>query len=662
MKLAATDNLVVKQVTFLYTRPKNVSSKMLMAAALTGSQLVPSGCSGPAQKKDIKPNIIWLIAEDISPALGCYGDSLATTPNLDKLASKGVVFTNAWSTAPISAPSRSCLISGLYATSLGTQHLRSEVNFPAQLKRLPELLKAAGYFTTNRDKTDYNFSAEGMFDHWSSEITPWRNRKEGQPFFSFINVGPSHEGTVNNLENYKNLTKDLAPELFHDPAKIKVPPYYPDSPETLGLWAHYYDILTVLDKNVGALLDSLEKDKLMDETIIFFIADHGFGMPRYKRWLNKTGMNVPLILHIPEKYRHLAGDFQEGHKNDELVSFIDMVPTTLSLAGAEVPAYLEGKPFLGQNIQSKRQYAFGARDRADDMVEMSRSVTDGRFIYIRHFMPHLPYIQEGFIYSNEKEAYKILRKLHQEGKTNAEQEKLWNPKPIEELYDLQADPSETHNLASDPGFSKIKANLKNELHSWMVAHKDLGLLAEPEYMIRGTQSSPYEYARNSGQYQVDKILEAAEMVGTADEKEFFVKLKDQESGVRYWAIMGLRQLPHADKNTLNALEKALTDESPSVQIIAAESLCHFGKPQKAIPVLGKWVQDDRPWLALQAARNILLVGNDAKPLVPQMKKVLQKNLAEPGGKRKYKDANFASFTSWALEWALQEMGEKVKVN
>lgn len=638
-------------------------SKTLIVAALTGSQLIPAGCSAPAEKKTLtKPNIIWLIAEDISPALGCYGDSLATTPNLDKLASTGVVFTNAWSTAPICAPSRSCLISGLYATSLGTQHLRSEVNFPAQLKRLPELLKESGYFTTNRDKTDYNFSAEGMFDHWSSETTPWRHRQVGQPFFSFINIGPSHEGTVNNLETYKNLTKDLAPELFHDPDKIKLPPYYPDSHETRDVWAHYYDILTVLDKNVGALLDSLKKDNLMDETIIFFIADHGFGMPRYKRWLNKTGMNVPLILHVPEKYRHLVGEFQEGGKTDELVSFIDMVPTTLSLAGAEIPSYLEGKPFLGANLQSKRQYAFGARDRADDMVEMSRSVTDGRYIYIRHFMPHLPYVQSGYIYSDEKEAFKALRKLHLEGKTTAEQEKLWNPKPIEELYDLEADPSETNNLAMDKTVSEIKRNLKNELHSWMLTHKDLGLLAESEYMIRSSQSSPYEYARNSGQYQVDKILQAAERVGTATEKELSEKLQDQEGGVRYWAILGLRQLSNVGTNTLQALEKALEDESPSVQIVAAEALCHFRKPQKAIPVLGKWVQDDRPWLVLQASRNILLVGDDAKPLIPEMRAVLAKNLAEPGAKRKYKDPNFASFTSWSLEWALQEMGEKIKVN
>jgi hypothetical protein len=358
----------------------------------------------------------------------------------------------------------------------------------------------------------------------------------------------------------------------------------------------------------------------------------------------------------------LVKDFVPGSVNDRLVSFIDMVPTVLSLTGAEIPPYMEGKPFLGNSDSNKRDYAFGARDRADDMVEMSRSVTDGKYIYIRHFMPHLPYIQPGYIYSDEKEAYKALRKLHGEGKCNAEQEKLWNSKPVEELYDLEADPSETNNQATNAIYAEAKEKLKSRLHAWMLENKDLGLLAEPEYMIRGSQSSPYEYARDSRKYQVDKILQAAEMVGVTSETELSAKLQDQESGVRYWAVMGLRQYSNVDKNTLITLEKALEDESPSVQVVAAEALCHFGKPAKAIPVLGRWVVDDRPWLALQSARNILLVGNNAKSLMPEMRKVLEKNLSKPGAKGKYKDNNFASFTSWALEWALQEMGEKVKVN
>ena len=618
-------------------------------------------CS-PKQEPASSPNIVCLLAEDIGPAFGCYGDSYATTPNIDRLAAGGMVYDFALTTAPICAPSRSCLATGLYATSMGTQHLRCEVAFPEVLKTVPELLRQKGYFTSNRDKTDYNFDPKGRWEHWSSEITPWRHRANGQAFYSFINIGPSHEGSVNNLKTYEGFVKDLPKELFHDPAKVKLPPYYPDSPKTKGTWAHYYDILTVLDKNIGAVLDSLKADGLMDETIVFIMADHGFGMPRYKRWLNITGMRVPLVVHVPEKYRHMVPGFSEGGHFSKMVSYVDIPATILNLAGVPIPDYFEGKPIMGENAVSERKLAFGARDRADDMYEMSRSVTDGKYMYIRHFMPHLAYIQPGYIFSDEKEAYKELRRLHLAGQTNAEQEKLWNKKPVEEFYDLKNDPAELKNLADHPNFSEIKENLKKELYTWMVEKCDLGLLPEAEYMIRSEGSTPYEYARFSGNYHPEKILEAAEMVGVASETVLIEKLNDEDSGVRYWAVIGLEQFDKLEPASLTAITKLLADPSPSVQIVAAEVLCNNGETKDAVKVLEKWVSDDRPWLALQAARTILLVGEAARPLIPTMYKVLEKNLGEPGKALKYKDFNFAAFTSWSLEWALKELGEPVKLN
>jgi arylsulfatase A-like enzyme len=249
---------------------KNLNINIFMTPALL---LFLVGCSQPDKDKSTEhPNILVLIAEDISPALGCYGNEYATTPNIDALASEGVVYDFALTTAPICAPSRSTLATGLYATSLGTQHLRSEIPFPDDLKTLPELMSQNGYFTTNRDKTDYNFDPEGMWDHWSSEYAPWRNRPEGEPFYSFINIGPSHEGSVNNLQNYKRFVENLPKELFHDPANVPLPPYYPDSPKTREIWAHYFDILTLLDMNIGNVIDMLDEDGLMDETIVIFIA------------------------------------------------------------------------------------------------------------------------------------------------------------------------------------------------------------------------------------------------------------------------------------------------------------------------------------------------------------------------------------------------------
>ncbi len=625
--------------------------------------LVFTGCTTKvSEKSPDKPNIVILFVEDVSPVLGCYGDDYATTPNIDALASEGIIYDFAMTTAPICAPSRSAMVTGLYATSTGTQQLRCEIPFPKELKTLPELMSDAGYFTTNRDKTDYNFDPQGIWNYWSSDYAPWRHRAKGQPFYSFINIGPSHEGSVNNLDSYNKNVKDLAKDEFHDPAKVKLPPYYPDSPKTREVWAHYYDILTVLDKNVKIVIDSLKADGLMDNTIVFFTADHGFGMPRYKRWLNKTGMNVPLIAYVPEKYRSLFPGFRPGMHNKDLLSFIDLPPSILNLAGVAVPGYMEGKPVMGKNAFSERKFAFGARDRADDMYEMSRSVTDGHYIYIRHFMPHLSYIQPGYIFSDVKEAFRELRRLHQLGQTNVEQEKLWHKKPIEELYNLDADPQELTNLATQSEYAGVKNALKTELYKWMVDTKDLGLLPEAEYMMRSAGSTPFDYARNSGDYYPAKILEAAEMVGKASEDEILTKINDSDSGVRYWCVIGLMQFNKLSGKSIGTLNKLLSDPSPAVQVATAEALCMQVNSEEAVKVLGKWVTDERPWLAMQAARSILLVGEAARPLIPQMYKVLEKNLGKPGASLKYKDFNYAAFTSWSLEWALKELGEDIKVN
>lgn len=622
-----------------------------VAAFLSCSQTPPAA----------PPNIVWLVAEDISPALGAYGDDFATTPNIDELAAQGIVYDNAFATAPICAPARSCLMSGLYATSLGTQHLRCDIPFPSELQTLPELLSEAGYFTSNRNKTDYNFDPQNRWEHWSGSFTPWREREDDRPFFSFINIGPSHEGSVNNAERFEDLSRDLDPALRHDPAQLTVPPYYPDNAETREVWARYYDIMTVLDQNVGAVLDSLEKDGLMENTVVFFFGDHGFGMPRYKRWLYKTGLHVPLVVYVPEQYQNRAQN-DPGTHTDELVSFVDFVPTALNLAGVEVPVDKEGQPFLGHRTPKDRAYIFGARDRADDMYEMSRAVSDGRYFYVRNFMPHLPYIQSGYIYSDVKDSFRALREAFKAGELNAEQLKLWQAKPVEELYDWQTDPQELNNLADDPEYKKIKQDLAQRLHDWMIEHRDLGLLPEAEYMICSQGSTPYEYARESGEYAVEEILEAAEMVGNAGEAALVETLSHPESGARYWAVMGLRQLETIDDSTIQALFSVMDDPSPSVQILAAEVLCHFVDAPQAVTTLGEWVQDERPWVAMQAARSIQLVGEDARPLIPIMYKVLYKNLGDGSSHRKYKDFNYSAFTSWSLEWALQELGEEIQVN
>ncbi len=620
-------------------------------------------CQSPSESSDLPPpNIVWLVAEDISPALGCYGDPLAITPNIDEIARNGVLFQKAYATAPICAPARSCLVTGLYATSMGTQHLRSEIPFSNSLRTLPEHLAKAGYFTSNRNKTDYNFDPNGRWEHWSGSLAPWRERKPGQPFFSFINIGPSHEGSVNNVSRYKEIEANLSSKdaSLTDPDKVTVPPYYPDTEASRKVWAHYYNVLRALDANVGQVMDSLNQDGLLENTIIFFFGDHGFGMPRYKRWLYQTGLRVPLLVQVPPAYQHL--NFAEvGSQTDRLVSFVDFAPTVMTLAGLTPVPEMEGRPFLGNELSPERRFVFAARDRADDMYEMSRAVVGQDYIYIRHYMPHLPPIQSGFIYGNHKPAFKALREAKLGGLNNDEQDKLWLPKPREELYDLKADPKELNNIVGHEDLQETRAELRAELEAWMQETKDLGFLPEAEYMIRSENNSPYDYAR-SPDYKIKAIHAAAELVGSNDKNAIKTALQHEDAGVRYWGVMAVRNLPALDSELMIRLQPLLTDESPSVQIMAAETLCMKTPHQQSIEVLGKWVEDERPWLALQAARSIQLVGAAARPLIPKLYKVLEKNLGEPGAKRKYKDFNYAAFTSWALEWALQELGEDIVVN
>ena len=611
------------------------------------------------------PNIIWLVAEDISPALSCYGDSLAATPRIDQIAQSGIRYNRAYATAPICAPARSCLMTGLYATSLGTQHLRCAIPFPEQLKTLPEHLSQAGYFTSNRNKTDYNFDPEGRWQHWSGSYAPWRYRTDEEPFFSFINVGPSHEGSVNTQARYEEFMKRIPEEQRLNPDLVTPPPYYPNTEESRTVWAHYYDILKLLDQNVGMVLDSLADDGLLENTIIFFFGDHGFGMPRYKRWLYQTGLRVPLLVRIPDRYQHYF-TAEKGSTNDQLISFVDFAPTVLQLAGVPIPNTMEGQPFLGPNpekLPPLRKTVFAARDRADDMFEMSRAVIDREYIYIRHYMPHLPYMQSGFIFGDHKTAFRALRNAKKANMNNEVQARIWLPKPKEELYHLTHDPQELHNLATNVEYSSIKQNLHQQLQEWMTTHRDLGLLPEAEYMIRSEGSTPYDYTRQNDAYQVKDILNAAELIGSNDIDAILAQVNHDDAGVRYWAAMGLYNLSKPTPIAKTSLKKLLDDESPSVQIVAAEALATKFDDHSGISILGELVQDDRPWVALQAARSIQLTGEAARTIIPAMYAVLEKNLAGEGAThRKYQDFNFAAFTSWALEWALKDLGEDVEVN
>jgi len=643
------------------TDVRQTRRSFLKAMGLCASGFAVSGCATAVRRTAYrapgdKPNILWITCEDINPYLGCYGDSYAITPNLDKLARKSVVYTKAFATAPVCAPSRSCLITGVYATSTGTQHLRSEVRLPERIKCFPEYLRSAGYYCSNNYKKDYNFIDVNVWDE-SSQTAHWRKRKPGQPFFSVFNFTSTHQGQINGSDEefFDKYTSKLKPEERHDGKKIPLPPYYPDTPFVRKIWSRYYNLITFLDKQVGDLLGQLEVDGLADNTIVFFFSDHGMGIPRFKRTLYDSGLNVPLIIRFPERYQHLS-PLRAGRKTDRLVSFVDFAPTVLSLAGLSIPGYMQGHAFLGSWAGPPREYVFGAASRVDEAYELSRCVRDKRYKYIRNYMPHLPYIQPSE-YPDRAEIMKELRRAVAEEKLSSIQKLHWAPtKPIEELYDTSADPHEVNNLADSSSLRRILARLRKVHLQWMVETRDVGLLSEAEMHIRAEGSTPYEMARQISKYPQRRILAAADLVGRGPDNipKLIGLLSDSDSAVRYWAVIALSVIGSGAPPVNEALTERLEDSSPNVRFAAAGTLCKMGLCENALGVLAEGLEDWREETVLYAAREIQSIGNKACPIVQQIKEA-QGRCKNPDGT--YKNNNHTTFIDWALKYALENCGE-----
>jgi len=633
----------------------------LKALGFYTSAFAFSGCAGAPDRavwrvsKD-KPNILWITCEDISPYLGCYGDSYAKTPNLDKLARESLVYTKAFATAPVCAPSRSCLVTGVYATSLGTQHLRSNIKLPERIKCFPEYLRSAGYYCSNNYKKDYNFTDVNVWDE-SSHTAHWRRRKPDQPFFSVFNFTSTHQGQINGSDEefFAKYTSKLKPEERHDGKKIPLPPYYPDTEFVRKIWSRYYNLITFMDKQVGDLLAQLEADGLADNTIVFFFSDHGMGIPRFKRTLYDSGLNVPLIIRFPERYQHFS-PLRAGRRTNRLVSFVDFAPTVLSLAGLSIPGYMQGQAFLGVWAGQPREYVFGAASRVDEAYELSRCVRDKRYKYIRNYMPHLPYIQPSE-YPDRAEIMKELRRAVAEEKLSSVQKLHWTPtKPIEELYDTSADPHEVNNLADSSSLRKILGRLRKVHLQWMVETLDTGLLSEAEMHIRAEGSTPYEMARQISKYPQGRILAAADLVGRGPNNipKLIRLLRDSDSAVRYWAVIALSVLGSGASPVIEGLTERLEDSSPNVRFASAGALCKLGLCEGALLVLAEGLEDEQEETVLYAAREIQFIGNKARPIVRQIKDA-QGRCKNPDGT--YKNNNHATFIDWALKHALENCGE-----
>lgn len=606
---------------------------------------------GPASKvcANERPNILWIVAEDISPLFGCYGAPDARTPHIDRFAKRSHLFQRAYATAPICSPSRSCLATGMYATSLGTQNLRSIVELPEGMKPLARIFRENGYWTTLRGKTDYNFSAKGLFDSSNGKdgVFPWRSCPEGKPFFAFLNLGSTHEGSGNRLERAKLALKDFPQERKCDPAKVTLPPFYPDTPEMRRIWARYQDLITVFDGEVDKVLKQLEEDGRAEDTIVFLMSDHGMGLPRYKRWIHLTGLHVPLIVHVPKKY---AGDLGASSVRDDLVSYVDLPATALKHAGIKVPEYFQGQSIFGKE---KKELIFGARDRADDMYDLSRCVFDGRYLYIRHFLPHYPPMQQGYIMSPVyKESHIELHRVHDAGKDSADSRKIWESRPFEALYDLQKDPAELQNRAGDESLGELKKGLSERLHSWILETRDSAFLSEPEMHRRAHDAkvAPHVMMQDDKLYPIKLILAAAE---AASEPNSDWLPGGDDPALDFWAIQQRIIRKDRSEDTRSFLRQKLKSENPTVRATAAEGLARLGEEDEAAPVFADLLTTSKePNLLLYVARSLAVSFNDVRPIEKEVRAARAMMLAPEGSNRPWKDFVYSAFTSWALEWAL----------
>lgn len=544
-----------------------------------------------------RPNILWLTSEDNSPYLGCYGDSLAKTPNLDRLAEQGVRYRNAFANAPVCSVARTTLITGMYASSLGGQNHRSTVALPQPFKLYPEHFRAAGYYCTNNSKTDYNFQGGQKAWDESSSKASYDNRRPNQPFLAVYNSTTSHESQV--------APKKGKTDFRVSPDKISLPPYHPDTEAIRRDWANYYDQITLMDQEVGQLLDKLERDGLADDTIVLYHSDHGGGLPRGKRNIHDSGTRVPLIVRFPKKWSHLA-PAKPGEWVTDLVSFVDIPVTLFSLCNVPIPEHYEGRPFLGEKKSAPRDHVFLYRGRMDERYDTVRAVRNSEFRYIHNYSPHRPSGQQ---YSYPFRVLPSMKSWFDEfiaGRCNIAQANYWLPKPSEEFYSISNDPFELNNLISEPQLTASISKLRAALRAEILASRDTGFVPEGMIQKLAGDKTIYEYA-HSDAYPLERIIDMANMASdgrTEDLPAIIAGLNDPHPIIRYWAATGCLVLQNKAMPAKAKLRERLKDEWADVRVIAAEALGQVGEPAAAVATIRDIIRSGNRYEVLAALNTL----------------------------------------------------------
>lgn len=478
--------------------------KQLYLAGAIGLALI---CHATGAQTGKPLNILWIFAEDFSPDLGCYGTKEVWSPNLDRLAAEGMRFDRAFTTAPVCSASRSAMMTGMYQTTINAHNHRSNRGpdhpLPEGVRVITDWLRPAGYFTANirafpapitfrgASKTDWNFYYPGKpFDS-----DQWADLKLHQPFYAQINFSETHRDAKSTIASGRAFR---GPRRA-DPAKVVIPPYYPDCPEVRADWANYLDDASALDVKIGEVLALLERDGLADNTLVIFQGDHGQAQIRGKQWCYDSGLRVPLIMRWPKGLPSPAG-FKPGTASGQIIEAIDLTPTTLALAGVSKPPGMQGRVLFGPHADPARELAFGARDRCDETVFRLRTVRDARYRYIRNFTPEKTFFALNRYKENQYVAIPAIRRLHFAGKLNAAQEFLFAPHmPPEELYDLEADPYEIRNLidSAKPEHVAALARLRSALEKWIVESNDHGRVFESPEEIRKIDDEMEAWSRST---------------------------------------------------------------------------------------------------------------------------------------------------------------------
>lgn len=593
-----------------------------------------------------RPNIVWLCGEDLGPHLGAYGDPYAQTPNIDALAGEGLTYDIAWSNAPVCAPARTTLAMGMYAPSLGAQHMRSFVDVPDDFKMYQQLLREGGYYTANHGKHDFNVPRTGQL--WSGDARP---AEAEEPFFIKLRFGRTHESGVGHA----------SAQVEGEVEEYNLPPFHPDIPEAHRNWATYYHRIAQFDDWVGDRINELKDAGLWDDTIVILWGDHGPGLPRGKRFTRDFGLNTPLIVHIPERFRdNLApAEFEPGAHTDRPVSFVDYGPTMLSLAGIEPPDYMQGRAFMGVHEAPAREYVFGFRGRMDERIDMMRTVRDKRYQLIRNYMPHRRYGQY-VQYLHRNPTMDKWQRLHEAGEIDPPASFYWQPKPPIELYDLEQDPHEVRNLAYDPEYQDVRKRLMDALHEHQETIRDLGFLPEAQIHSRPDDGeSPYAFAHDTSRYPLREIREMAERAagrGMEALPALVEGLEASDPAVRYWAVTGLlvrgQDAVWPQRQRLRQVMEA--DPDPTMRVVAAEALARHSNTAdreaalQALLELGN-SHKTNAYSAVAALNVIDKLGEAARPIHEGLKALPKR--PENGPRRA------SGYTERLLEKILSDLSE-----